>query len=157
LAPVVALEALVARWVIGCPWRAAWKVSFIANLVTTVVGLPIVWALMFLLELWASTATAGLDPDSAWHLVAAVFMFAWLSPALEGALWWIPLAGAVLSVPLFFASVWIEVGVGRALLDLPDLRVVHRWSWWANGWTYLGMELVWLGSALILYFDRTAG
>lgn len=53
--------------------------------------------------------------------------------------------GAGLSAPLFFVSVWIERQVGRRVLVDAAPEAIRRWSWWANGWSYAGLVLFWVG------------
>jgi len=43
LVPVVALEAAVAKRVLRLSWKAAFRVSGEANLVSTLVGIPLMW------------------------------------------------------------------------------------------------------------------
>jgi hypothetical protein len=155
--PVVAVEAVVARRVIGGGWGAAWKVSLVANLATTIAGVPVTWFVMLLVQLVVSLIGAGLELGPEWSWIGTPFVLAWLPPHVERAAWWVGMAGAGLSVPLFFASVWIERRVGRRVLAGAAPEAVRRWSWWANGWSYAGLVLFWIGVGVKWYLERPAG
>jgi len=155
--PVVAVEAAVAQRVIEVPWGAAWRLSFRANLVTTLIGVPMTWLLMLFVQFLAFLVGTGLDIGGRWSWIAAPFVLAWLPPGVERATWWIGMAGAGLSVPLFFVSVWIERRVGRRVLADAATKAIRRWSWWANGWSYAGLVLFWAGLGVKWYLERPMG
>jgi hypothetical protein len=55
LIPVIAIEAVVAYRLLGNDWRKSFKISAIANLVSTLVGIPLVWVIWLLFEYVASS------------------------------------------------------------------------------------------------------
>lgn len=134
--PVVAVEAMVARRVIGGGWGAAWKVSLLANLATTIAGVPVTWFVMLLVQFFVSLSGAGLElgPEWSWRT----------SSGRPGGSAW---RARGCRCPLFFASVWIERRVGRRVLAGAAAEAIRRWSWWANGWTYAGLVLLWVAPA----------
>jgi hypothetical protein len=126
--PIVVIEALVARKLLGLTFRRSLGVSAVANAVSTVGGIPLTWALL-VLPLFG----VALLPDALGFL-ALPFYVAWLPPV--EATWLIPLAVGLFCVPCFFASVFIERWVARRLLRGHAAPEVRRWSWVANLWSY---------------------
>jgi hypothetical protein len=141
------------RRAVGCGLEAVLR----ANLVTTLIGVPVTWLLMLFVQFLAFVVGSGLDIGGRWSWIAAPFVVAWLPPGVERATWWIGMAGAGLSVPLFFVSVWIERRVGRRVLGEAAPEAIRRWSWWANGWSYAGLVLFWVGVGVKWYLERPAG
>lgn len=140
--PVVLIETLVALKTLKLGLGRALAVTTAANAVSTLVGIPITWFVMLVIE---GTLIGG---GSLWHasdapmeaVVAACRRAAWLGPYERD--WMVPLAAIILCVPFYFASVWIEYRVARAMVD-DDRRQVRRFSWWANLWSYLAILVFW--------------
>jgi hypothetical protein len=138
--PVVAIEAWLARKIVGLSVKQSVLASAVANAVSTLVGIPLVWALLVLFEMFIlSNGGRALGIDSFWQRVYAVTVqAAWLIPYESELHWMVPLAAIVLLVPFFFASVFLERLVFRRFCSSsPELA--RRWSWVANGATYCFM------------------
>jgi hypothetical protein len=141
LLPIIAIEAAVARRTLDCPWSVAVRLAGIANLVSSGVGVPVVWAVLFPLvivgALLRGIAVCGV-PSTTLNLILLPFYVAWLPP-LEGPPWgpWVvSLCTALFCLPMYVASVWIEWHAARWLLpELPSHRL-QRWAVQANRWTY---------------------
>jgi hypothetical protein len=110
--PVVAIEAWIARKIVRLSVKRSVLVlaSAGANAVSTLVGIPLVWGILVLIELFfVPRGGQALGIDSFWHRVVAVTVQApWLIPYESELHWMIPLAAIVLLVPFFFASVFVE-------------------------------------------------
>lgn len=131
LVPVVLLEAWFARKLPGMPPRRAVLATATANVVSTLAGIPLVWALLLAADfMLGGDAARGID--TLWLRVYAVTVQApWLIPYESELDWMVPAAAIVLLVPFFFASVFIERAVFlRFYRSQPEL--VRRWSWRAN-------------------------
>jgi hypothetical protein len=122
LIPVILVEALYMRKRIVCGWwTILWTVGW-ANVVSTVVGVPIAWLVMVFCEFGIAMPVGSNFPasfqNSAIGRFSLVLLSApWLNPLSEGdAAWAIPLAAFVLLVPFLFISIWIEQIVVRRLL-----------------------------------------
>ncbi len=50
LVPIIALEAVVARRVLTTGWAESLKVSTVANVVSTLAGIPLTWLALLLIE-----------------------------------------------------------------------------------------------------------
>jgi hypothetical protein len=108
----------------------AFKGSFLANLFSTLIGIPLAWLIMLLLE-FIVAYPAAIAADH-WHWlnspVFGVLLFpvviAWLGPDEQNLYWLVPIASALLLVPSFFVSVWLE-----------------RWAY-NKSWANLNLEIV---------------
>ena len=124
---VVLIEGLVARRMLHLDYRTALVLSAKANAWSTFIGIPIAWVSWLLLGYLAQGVFGGVPQ---WTFL---FWGAAFPPGRPHRPWLLFASAAVLCVPAFFASVFIERRVaGRAL---PGLRV-DAWSWWANSLTY---------------------
>jgi hypothetical protein len=143
LLPVIALEAWLARRMLRTAWPRAWAASALANVASTVVGIPATWLVLAVIELrWASGA-AGLQTwtDRAY---AVTVQAPWLIP-YERHLWWmVPAAAGMLSVAFWAVSAVSERYVAGWLLRGADPTAVWRWALTANAASY---ALLWAAVA----------
>src|SRR5690349_8117178 len=77
--PVVAIEAWWARRVLGNSWRKAITSTFVANAVSTLVGIPIVWCIWAAFQLRFFGTALGLD-SPAEQVYAVTVQASWLIP-----------------------------------------------------------------------------
>jgi hypothetical protein len=113
LIPVVIVEALlIRRWVSLSP-REAFSGVAKANFVSTLVGIPLAWVAMLAVE-FAVMLPAGLAAEQ-WHwnlrspilqVVGFALSIAWIAPF--NTYWSVPAATALLLIPSFYVSVWLE-------------------------------------------------
>jgi hypothetical protein len=138
LIPVIAVEAVYARRRLQLRWRPACVLAGAANLASTLIGVPIAWGAMYVLEM-VLAIPLGL---SGWELPPAVahFLFPTLGAAWLGGermpAWYVPVAAAALCVPCFFASVRVETKVAHVLLPESVDEHAAAWAWGANRLTY---------------------
>jgi hypothetical protein len=130
LLPVIALEALVARRIFRSDWPSSFKVAGLSNFISTLAGIPIAWVAVLLLGSLVHFF-ASLLPRAVGVWVHMPFYAAWLPPYRDSPPWLIPAAGAVLCVPFFIASVWIERRVAQRFVGFHSTDV-RRWAWRAN-------------------------
>ena len=164
LVPVIVIEGFLCRRWLGLTTWQAFKSNAVSNVASTIIGIPIAWAIMFGIELGAARVIVFVDKSNAVQngsspLANVVFFLlssAWLGPTERK--WVVPAATLVLLVPFFFASYWIEYFIVRSMVGMPDgeppnlayprVRIAVRN---ANLVTYGGMFLatsVWLGISL---------
>jgi hypothetical protein len=124
LVPVVVIEGfLCKKWLRLTNWEAL-KSNTVANLVSTIIGVPLAWALMLGLQ-FAAMATVDqklkfLNSNSPLATVVAFLLHsAWIPPAEGTNVWWIPTAILVLLVPFFIASYGIEYLVMAYMVGMP--------------------------------------
>lgn len=149
LIPIVALEALLARRLLGITTLEAVLLALFANVASTLLGIPLVWALLTALEF--ALAKAGLPSGTdTWpeRFFTATAYAPWLYPYESDFYWLAPAALIYLCVPFFFASVWIERAAAWTMQ--PDrAEAVRRWSWRANLTTY-GLLVLALAAWLVV-------
>lgn len=115
LVPVIILEALLIRRWVPLSTREAFIGVGKANVFSTLVGVPLAWLMMLLLE-FAVLLPVAFAADK-WKIeinspVLEVLGFlisvAWLVPAEEYLHWMVPVAVGLLLVPCFYVSVFLE-------------------------------------------------
>ena len=120
LIPVIVAEGLICRKSLGWRTEDAIRLNAASNLASTLVGVPIAWGAMLLMELGAGALLFQSKAIQNWDspLANVIYVFigaAWIGPE-EGTIWMIPAAILVLLVPFFFASYWVEYFVIKAML-----------------------------------------
>lgn len=135
--PVVLIESLLVRRTVCLTLPQAVKDVAIANLWTTLLGVPLAWLVMLLLGM-VTTGGHALGVDSPAKMLAAVTLqAAWLIPYEEELFWMIPCAATVLLIPCFVLSVIIEQFVlGRRWKEV-ERRLVFSTVLRANTWSYI--------------------
>jgi hypothetical protein len=135
LLAIVPIEAAVAVRVFEIGWKKSLTMSGAANLVSTIVGIPVTWVLLVVLQLSLGGGRAyGLD--TVWtRVIAVTFQSPWLIPYDVNPNWMLPTAAAVLCIPFFFMSVAVESFCARRFTK-DRRRLAWHWSWIANGITY---------------------
>jgi hypothetical protein len=130
--PIVVVEGLLARRLLGIPTVEALKLSLRVNAFSTIVGVPVTWIALVLLEglVGSLLDAAGASSRGVPAMIAAPFFAAW-PPATKA--WHVYAAGAVLCVPFGAASAWLEARAVPDEIPRPDAR---RWARWANLATY---------------------
>ena len=148
LLPVIVIEALTIRRALAAPRGRAFAAATKANLISTLVGVPLAW-LVTLIVGGITVAPVSLAADK-WHLNTAsplfqvfsfVFAAAWIFPP-DGKPWLIPLAVALLLVPTYFVSVWVERPFYRRSLQGADVVSIDRAVRRANVFSYGMLFLV---------------
>jgi hypothetical protein len=134
LVPVIGIEALVGIRRYGQPGVRALWVQSVANLVSTLLGVPLVWSVVTGLELgvvaalWPRTQTSCLSQATlqAW----------WILPPLRRCAWVFPVASVVAGAGFYACSVLVEYWVVRACMRSPYSAALRRWVLEANLWSY---------------------
>ena len=122
--PIIIIEAMFLSKKLELTTSSAFKTTTISNFVSTIVGIPITWLLMVLIQMLAGGGGAfGLDTTLG-KVLSVTLQAAWLIPYESDLHWMIPVAGLVLLVPFFFASWWSEYFVSKKMLkEHPAQRV----------------------------------
>jgi hypothetical protein len=150
---VIAVEAEVTRRKLALPYRKAFAGAAKANVLSTLVGVPLAWVIMLAVEfvtvfpLAAAAQKRHWDLDSPLFYIFYVLGVAWTGPGGTSA-WPIALAAALLLVPTFFMSVWLERPVYRRSYSEIDVGAVDRSVWSANLCSYALLFVAacgWLG------------
>lgn len=158
LVPIVLLEACVGDRSLQLRFgRSAWVFS-VANLVSTIIGVPAAWVVMVALEFGLGTAILPHVSDKVFatpvgKVLGFIMTSAWLGPSDTDLYWAVPLAALVLLVPSFFFSWYIEAFILDQMVE-PDWPTVKSASLKANLASYSLLFLcgsVWLLVSLLRY------
>jgi hypothetical protein len=133
LVPVIVVEALLIRRRLDMSYRQAFIGAGIANVVSTLAGVPVAWVGTFLLNLVVMVPLGLAAQRWSWQLdgpifqvVAFVFSASWLGPA-EGHLhWMVPTAVGLLLLPCCIVSVLIERSLCKRIWPTVDRMLVDR-------------------------------
>lgn len=163
LIPVIAVETLIIRRRLAVPYGKAVKGVAAANLASTIVGVPLAWMAMLAIEYAVMVPVAVAANHWHWNLdspVLGVFAFllsiAWLGSIARHICWMIPAASALLLIPSFVVSVWLERPICIALLQDVDPALVKRGVLAANVVSYGLLFLVACGWLAAWYFRGEA-
>jgi hypothetical protein len=136
LVPVIFIEALVARRSLHVGWSSALGSTTAANVLTILLGIPLVWLAWALIEMRFFAGPPGTNHVS--DMVRAVTLQApWLPPYDRDLFWMMPLAALTLTVVFFFMSVAVEWLMMRVIYRANAPREVRRWAWQANLLSYV--------------------
>ncbi|RJQ42135.1 MAG: hypothetical protein C4550_00425 [Nitrospiraceae bacterium] len=114
LIPIVILESWYLHSRLKIPFSRSTKIMTIANLESTIIGIPLAWAAMLALEIGMGLIISSLPFTHTLYnntfasVIMTFFSAAWIAPDDKHAYWMVPLAFIVLMVPFFFATWWIE-------------------------------------------------
>jgi glycopeptide antibiotics resistance protein len=136
LLPIIVIEAVYLGRRLELSTADAVKTSTIANLVSTLVGIPLTWFLLVLVQMFAGGGGAYGINTTAGKILAVTLQAAWLIPYESDMSWMIPVAGLVLLIPFFFASWWSEYLVSRKILHKLPAQTLKREVRNANILTY---------------------
>jgi hypothetical protein len=140
--PIVIVEAVVARRRLGLTSGRSVKAAIVANLVSTVLGFPLLWILLALLQ-YCLGGTRAYGLQTWWEKLYAVTIQApWLIPYEGDMRWMVPLAGAYLLIPAFFVSVWVERMIYRRFWREIEREKVNRFCWVAHYASYVVVLLL---------------
>jgi hypothetical protein len=130
LVPVILVEVWVATPKLqGTFGRPAWAIG-VANVVSTIIGVPIAWAAMFGVELLADRL-GFFNNGQRLSLADVILGSAWTGPPDNSHDWIIPLAAMILLIPTFFVSWYLEAIIVEKMVE-PEWPVVRNAMFKAN-------------------------
>jgi hypothetical protein len=124
LIPIILLEGfLCKKWLDLTTWEAM-KSNAVSNLASTIIGVPVAWAVMLGLEFGAMGLAEKSHAIDNWHSPLANLIFlllgsAWIGPPEKDG-WLVPAATLVLLIPFFFASYGMEYLVIKFMVGMPE-------------------------------------
>lgn len=126
LLPIIAAEwAFIIRRTSLPKRRLLWATAA-ANALSTIVGIPLTWAVLLLCEMGIFAATAHISKlGGSWNsplgqIVGTILSAPWIAPVENTGSWAVPLAALVLLIPFFFVSVWLEQKIMEHLLPVTE-------------------------------------
>lgn len=137
LVPIIVVEVLVLGRMITSRLLPAVKPVAIANIASTVVGIPIAWIVLVILDFITGGGSAYGLATPARKLLAVTWQAPWLIPYGDEALsWMIPSASLALLVPFFFTSYVIEAWIVSSMMTNHPAKQVRRAVFFANMYSY---------------------
>jgi hypothetical protein len=137
--PIVLIEAFVLWRVASVQWKRSVIVVAKANVFSTLVGVPIVYVVLLLIQL-----VSGGGGSLGINALAVTLQAPWLIPYEDHLHWMIPAAALYLCVPFFVVSWLSERWCLRRLLKDIDTRVTARATLLGNALTYGLIAVYWL-------------
>ena len=157
LIPVVALEVFVLMRLFGTPVGRTVEVAATSNIVSTVVGIPVTWGILFGMQAVTGGGRGGPSVETlAGKVLAVTWQAPWLLPYESDLYWMVPVAMLVLLVPFFFASWLIEYQVSRLMMRDFAAGVVKNAVLRANLASYALLVLVVIGALAVGIYQRAA-
>lgn len=154
LAPIVVVEALIIAIFVSSSFRATFAGVAVANILSTVIGMPLLWVVLVLCQVALGVVWIPDEPLSFWSKVGVtVSSAAWLGPNVDQVPWLLPVALAVLAVPFFLLSIVTERPIVRRFARVGTGANLTRAVVIANLVSYVGLGLV---IAVIQYFGWSA-
>jgi hypothetical protein len=163
LVPIVIVEAVLVRRWLSITYSEAFIGITKANLLSTFVGVPLSWLIMFAAQIVIGMPLAlfgyALDSKLLSPVLGVVYLIvsvAWLPPAWDERhlYWMVPLATALLLIPCFFVSIRLERWVCLRSWPNSDPDAVRDGVYHANiisyivlfalamGWMFCGIALM---------------
>jgi hypothetical protein len=141
LVPLAVFEGELGHRRLQLARPAAMRVALFGNLVSTCVGVPLVWALMLAVEFGTSAVLSmlGVSGSSVVRALAFPLTSAWIGPTDDA--WRVYLAFAVQAVPCCLASIAIESMIARRMLAR-EPQALRGWITQANLMSYLLLLVV---------------
>jgi hypothetical protein len=139
--PIVIVEAVAVSRLLAVPFGLSVLSTFLGNLASTLIGIPVTWLVLAVLELLCCGSANGLSTFAS-KLYAVTVQAPWLIPYEQDFWWMIPCALAVMAVPFFIASVLIEAPINRLLLKDAPTRTLWRATALANLASYAVLGLL---------------
>ena len=141
LIPVILIEGFIGTRSLGVSLKRTILASTLANSFSTIIGLPLTWFILAIVEgLFFGTAR-GLNTFAA-RIYAVTVQAPWLIP-YETHFWWmIPVATIVLAVPFYAMSVYTEFMIVQRILRETPRRKVWIWMLKANICSYLLLLMI---------------
>jgi hypothetical protein len=154
--PIVLIETAVVAAALRTPYLSKLWPVVQANLLSTLVGVPVAWLVMLLVQGGAALVVFGLLPESLrdadWvYFIVFPFISAWIGGSHS---WEIELAFMVLAVPFCVASVLVEERFLRRLVPEAETATLRRALWRGNVLTY---SLLCLSVALLWFWFKPGG
>jgi hypothetical protein len=159
LIPVVIVEALLIRRWVPLSYRDAFVGTTKANLLSTLAGIPLAWLAMFVVEISVMFPVAFAADKWHWNLNSPFFQIvgfllgiAWLGPGGDEGYWLVPLAAALLLIPSFYVSVWLECFVCLRAWPGSEAVLVRRGVYRANMASYFLLFVLACGWACVEFY-----
>jgi hypothetical protein len=154
LVPIIYLEVWAVRSRLNLSRRHTFGAVTTANLVSTLIGIPVAWFILMVLQQMSGPGMKSFikyfhnDQNSPlWAAFSLLTGFTWISPRPENRYWMVPIAAALMLLPSYLASVWLERPICRRWWSHLDPALVSQAVTHANRLSYAALfffTCVWL-------------
>lgn len=135
--PVVLIEFALMRKSMAISFPKGFVDVGVANLYTTLIGVPIAWSAMLAMNIFMSGIYKYGTDSPVQMLITVTLQAAWLWPYKDHLFWMIPAASTILLIPCFFVSVLMESYVLTKRWPSQKRHEVFSSVLRANLWSYL--------------------
>ena len=160
LVPIITIEALFVRPRLAISYGEAFAGASVANIVSTIFGIPVAWLILVVPEMlfesriykFADRLHEFSSPLSMTFQMLTTFP--WLDPDETRLYWTVPVASALLLVPSYFASIWLERPICRRVWRHVDSSTTWRAVTHANQLSYAALFVLacgWLGYSILTH------
>lgn len=126
-----------------------------SNIVSTVVGIPVTWGILFGVQAITGGGRGGPSVETlVGKLLAVTWQAPWLLPYESASYWMVPVAMLALLVPFFFASWFIEYQVSKRMMRGLETGVVKNAVLRANLASYALLVLVVIGALAVRIYQH---
>ncbi|MEQ8769189.1 MAG: hypothetical protein RIB60_01625 [Phycisphaerales bacterium] len=147
--PIVLIELAVLMLITRASFGRLLVTSCVANACSTIVGIPVTWLVLMLLQMMVGGGSAhGLETTGD-RIYAVTIQAPWLIPYEEELGWIIPTAALVMLVPFFIMSWLSEWYVALRMLQQADSKRIARGVLLGNIATYLMIAGYWCATLAI--------
>ena len=124
LIPIIIIETIYISKMLELSGKHSAKTVTISNLVSTIVGIPLTWIILVVIQMVTGGGSAyGLN-TAATKILAVTWQAPWLIPYESELHWMVPVAGFFLLIPFFFVSWWSEYLVTKKLIkNIENTRI----------------------------------
>jgi hypothetical protein len=157
LVPVILIEAYIFKRR-GFPFGWSLKWNAIANIASTLIGIPLAWIAYLAVEMGAAYSLAAWQPKIPWlegdtlagKIVGVILTAPWLPPwGDQWPSWIVPAAFLILLVPFFFVSWRFETIIIRGFNRQYDRKSISRTCLRANLASYtllaiFAVSMIWV-------------
>jgi hypothetical protein len=148
--PIVIIEAFILRRFIDKPTAIeCLKATTVANLVSTVIGLPLTWIVFVIIQMLADGGGHMPNSTSAERIYAAILQSPWQLPYNHHSGWMIPRAALIMLVPFFIVSYQTERFVVQQYMKLHDRTLIRKGVYWGNVTSYTCLAIFWTAIVLV--------
>lgn len=137
LIPIILIEAGILKKFLKITYKKAFLSFGLANLVTTIIGFPLSWGLLLVLELLTTGGSCGPGfHNIGTSIITVIVEAAWICPWEEHLFWMVPIAFIICLIIAFLISVWIEYLIIKRIFKNFDNKKVKKIVIIANSITY---------------------
>jgi hypothetical protein len=138
LVPVIFIEGFVLHKLLNFELKRSLKLAAISNSISTIAGFPLMWTLLFGIQIIDGGASCGPGFDTAWKTLATILLeSAWICPWEQQAWFLIPVVFCVELFCAFIVSVYIERFILMKVIKDKTKQEITDANQSANIWSYL--------------------